>query len=105
MANPKLTISTRLLNDAMGSNKVRAALRAKANRVLPRAKAIAYSVGATEFAKALKVRDGTRPGTRSPSGFKRPYARVVAAVTPELKKKDGRTSLSRQQILRRGSSG
>lgn len=105
MANPKTTISTRLINQAMGSNKVHAALKAKADRVLPRAKAIAYSVGASEFADALEVREGTRPGTNSPSGFKRPYARVVATVTPELKKKDGRTSLTRQQILRRGSSG
>lgn len=101
----KPTISTRLLNEAMGKPKVRAALKAKADRILPTSRAIAHSVGANEFAKELHVEEGTRPGTRSPSGFQRPYARVVAKVTPEMKKKDGRTSLSRQQILRRGSNG
>lgn len=105
MAQKKMTISTRILNEAMGKPKVRAALKAKADRMLPTAKAVALSVGATEFADALRIAEGTRPGTNSPSGFKRPFARVIADVTPEMKKKDGRTQLTRQQILRRSAGG
>lgn len=105
MANPKLSLSSKKFNEVLQNKKVREALKNKADRVLPRSKAIAYSLGASGFAEALHVVEGTRPGTRSPSGLKRPYARVVATVTPQLKRTDGRTSLTRTQILRRGSLG
>lgn len=102
---PKITLSTQMLNKAMQSPKVRKALEAKAQRVLPRAKAIALADGQKAFAQALKVTEGTRPGLRSPIGFKRPYARVGASVTPEIKKADGYKGLTRSQVLRRASDG
>lgn len=107
MANtPKFTgLSTKKLNEALQTTAVRAALRARAARALPRTRAIAYSTGAAEFAKALKTTEGTRPGTGAKDGLRRPYARITAEVTPEMDRADGRTQLTRQMILRRGAHG
>lgn len=81
---------------------VRGALESRARRALPAVKAVALSVGARQFADALRVETGTRPGTKAEGGLKRPYARVIAEITPEMKRADGRTKLTRRQILRRG---
>lgn len=107
MANPqKFTgLSAQKLNELLESPAVRNQLRARANRVLPTAKAIAYSTGAAKFAEALKVSEGTRPGTGAKDGIKRSYARVGAVITPELIKADGRTQLTRRMILRRAAHG
>lgn len=101
MKQPNL--STEKLNQAMQSPAVRAALAAKAERVLPRAKSIALQDGKRQFAQALTVRQGTRPGTGSPSGLLRSFARVEATVTEDMRKIDGYGRLTRQQILRRAT--
>lgn len=107
MANPQKFkgLSAEKLNALLDSPAVRAQLRARANRVLPTARAIAYSTGAAGFAEALKVSEGTRPGTGAKDGIKRSYARVGAVLTPELKRADGRTQLTRRMILRRAAHG
>lgn len=106
MANKNFTgISTDRLNDVLQGAKVKAQLLARAQRALPAARAVAMSAGATEFAKALHVEEGTRPGTGAAGGLKRPYARVVAQLTPEMKLADKGSKLTRQKILRRGASG
>jgi hypothetical protein len=92
------------LNEALQGAKVRNALEARANRALPAIKATAYAAGADEFAQALHVETGTRPGTGAKDGLKRPYARVVAEITPEMDKADRGASLSRRKIMRRGAS-
>lgn len=99
----QINLSTKTINDLMQSQKVRQALQAKARRILPTAKAIALSDGQTAFANALEISEGTRPGTRSPSGVKRSYARVTAQITDELKKADGYNKLTRPQVLRRAA--
>lgn len=98
-------LSTKQLNEALQTPAVRSALRARAERALPRTRAIAYSTGAAEFAKALKTTEGTRPGAGAKDGLRRPYARISAEVTPEMDRADGRTQLTRRMILRRGAHG
>ncbi|MBM6622669.1 hypothetical protein JTF08_13720 [Micrococcaceae bacterium RIT802] len=100
----KLKLSAEKINEMMGSPAVRKAVAAKAARVLPRAKSLAYSSGADGTGKALEVIEGVRPGTKSPSGLRRPYARIRVEVTDEVREQDRGSKLSRRQILRRSSS-
>jgi hypothetical protein len=55
-----------------------------------------------QFGRSLRVREGVRPGTKA-GGFRRPYARVEAVLTPELLAADRRATLTRRQILRRAA--
>lgn len=96
-------LSDKELNEAIQAPTVRRALRARAAIVLPRVKAIAYSAGAVELAQALEVREGTRPGIGARGGLQRPYARVRAQLTDQMRKKDRGAKLSRRQIMRRGA--
>lgn len=105
MAKDKFTgLSVEKLNEAMQSGEVRRALEARAARALPRTKALALSVGAVEFAKALRVSTGTRPGSGSREGLRRTYARITAEITPTMDK-GKRLKMSRREILRRGAIG
>jgi hypothetical protein len=74
----KLTLGRELLDKVQGSDPVRAALLAKAERILPRAQRLAYDAGAQEFGDSLHIVDGTRPGTKSPRGYKRAFVQVIA---------------------------
>ena len=85
---------------AAQTSTVRAALRAKAARMLPRAQRTAYEAGAPGFADALRLEEGTRPGTKA-DGFQRPYARLIAEVTDDMEKRDRGAKLTRNMILRR----
>lgn len=100
---PQITVET--LNKALDHPAVRAALKAKARRVLPRAQRIAYGAGAKEFAEALELDEGTRPGRKSDGGLKRPFARVTATVTNEMVVREGPPTMSRSTILRRAARG
>ncbi len=104
MAKP-IKLSTKKINEIMASDAVRDALERKAARVLPRARAIAYSSEAPKLAAALETVPGTRPGTNSPTGLKRPYVRVGAVLTDEIIEEGKRARLSRVKILRRASNG
>lgn len=96
-------LNTEQLNAIMQMPSVRAAIAAKAERALPRTKAIALSAGAAAFAEALEIQTGTRPGRDAKRGLRRSYARIAAKVTPEIRKRDKAAKLTRRQILRRGS--
>lgn len=98
-----LVPSTALLEQAAQHPAVRAALRAKAERVLPRAQRLAAAAGAVAFGRALDVVEGTRPGAKAQGGMRRPYARVTATVTDEIREADAGASLTRRQILRRSA--
>ena len=102
MARP-LRITPQLLEQAAQSPTVRAALRAKGARVLPRAQRLAAQAGAIELGKALRLTEGVRPGDKARDGFRRPYVRIAADLTDELKAADARATLSRRQILRRSA--
>lgn len=96
-------LSPELMEQVMNSPTVRAALRAKGERMLPRAQREAAAAGAGEFGRALRLVEGVRPGTKAEGGVKRPYVRVQAEVTEEMKDTDASARLSRTQILRRSA--
>lgn len=101
MTSVKITAET--LNAALNSPQVRVALQRKADRVKSRAKSVAYSAGATEFAEAVETRAETRPGSKSALGLKRPTVKVLVEVTDEMRRKDQQSKLSRRKILRQAS--
>lgn len=96
-------LSPKKRQEILDHPSVRAAARAKAARMLPRAQRLAIEAGAPNFAKALRVVEGRRPGSKARDGIKRPFARVTANLTDELKTRDAGAKISRTQILRRAS--
>lgn len=99
------TVSGSVLQQALDTPAVREALEARARRLLPRAQQLAAAQGALAFGRALELRTGVRPGKKSRGGLKRPYARVQATLTDELKAADHAAKMTRRQILRRAARG
>lgn len=102
MAEKFTGIPTKKLNEILRSPAIRAQLKQRMDRALPRTRAIALQAGATAFADSLRIETGIRPGTQAREGLQRPYARIVGDNTPEVRKADKGARLSRTQILRRG---
>lgn len=102
MARP-LQVTPALLEQVANMPAVKAKLRDKAERVLPRAQRIAAAADALELGRRLHVEEGVRPGTKADGGLRRPYARIAAKIDDDLKDKDARAKLTRRQILRRAS--
>lgn len=98
---PKVVIGRGIIDQAAASPKVKQALRDKRDRILPRAKRIAYSEGAKEFGDSLRAEDGVRPGTKSSGGYKRPFSRVIATSADATAREHGDVGVSKQAILRR----
>lgn len=92
-----------IFDQVLENETVLRAMRDKAARMLPRAQREAARAGAVELSRALHVEEGVRPGTKAENGLKRPYVRVTADLTEDLKDADAGASLTRQQILRRAS--
>lgn len=99
----KPTDFSQVIDAAAKHPAVLAALRAKAQRMLPRAQRLAHQAGANGFAEELHVETGTRPGTKAEGGFKRPYARITADITEDIEERDAGASLTRTMIMRRSA--
>jgi hypothetical protein len=93
-----------LADQVQASDPVVAALRAKAQRILPRAQRLAYAAGAKEFGDSLHIVEGRRPGTKSPHGYKRAFVQVVAGSDDAEAVEYGDGDVDRQAILRRALS-
>lgn len=94
----KAVVNERALQaQVFGSPVVMARLVARARVALPAAQREAITAGAPGWARKLRIEEGVRPGAKSPTGIRRPYARVIGprAVT------DGDKPIDRQRILRR----
>ena len=90
--------------EAMDHPDVAAAIANKARRVLTRAQYEAYKAGRINFGDQLRIQTGTRPGAKSPTGLRRPYARITSTITTEQHEADNRTAkVSRTNILRRSA--
>lgn len=86
---------------ALAHPAVQAAVLRRAQQIFPRAQHAAYKAGRIHFADNMRVETGVRPGTKSPTGLKRPYARVISTITPEQHAADSRRAkTSRTKILR-----
>lgn len=99
----RVVVDPESLDAAADSPQVLAALRAKAERILPTARRLAIAAGATDFANALRLEVGRRPGTKVHGAhkFKRPYARVIAGSEDAEALEYGDKGVSKQAILRR----
>lgn len=100
----ELQITEATLDQVIRSPQVRAALRAQGRILLPRAQRVAAQANAPLLGKALRMVDGTRPGTKSPTGLRRPYVRVTADLTDPILKEARQAKLSPQKIMRRAAS-
>ncbi|MBT1630454.1 hypothetical protein [Curtobacterium flaccumfaciens] len=98
---PKVILGRSITDQAAASPAVRRAIRDKADRILPRAQRLAYAAGAKAFGDSLRVEEGTRPGTKSSGGYKRPFARVIATSADATAVEHGDVGVSKQAILRR----
>ncbi|MFT9059700.1 hypothetical protein [Bifidobacterium aquikefiri] len=90
-----------IINQAAQSEPVRKAIYEEAQRLLPIAKRIAYAEHATEFGDSLHVESGTRPGTKSVSGLRRPYSRVIANSEDAEAQEHGTSQKMKTAILAR----
>ena len=105
MPKPKSSITEVVLEQAFASPAVRAAVEDAARSRLAKARYLALKAGRPNFAEAMRVVVGVRPGAKARGGLKRPYARIISTITPEQHAADNRTAkLSRTQILRRAGS-
>lgn len=87
---------------ALASPQVRAGLRDRAAIALPRAKREALAAGDPEFAASLHIVEGTRPGAKSPTGIRRPFARVMGDRDFVGPRRSGAApSATKEVILRR----
>ena len=63
--------------NVLSNPAVTSALNAKARRLAPTVKRIALKEGDQRYAESVRVTQGRRPGTKSPTHLRRPYARVI----------------------------
>lgn len=66
-----------IIQQAAKSPAVRRKVRARAQQIAARSRAMAAREGLRDMAGSIRVEEGTRPGIQA-DGFQRPYARVVA---------------------------
>jgi hypothetical protein len=99
-----VVVSRVTLDEAARSPEVAKALKDRADRILPRAQRLAYAAGLKDFGDSLRVESGVRPGSKSPEGVKRPFARVIAGSEDAEAVEYGDVGVSKQAILRRAMS-
>lgn len=84
--------------------KVASAMMDTAERILPIAKRIAYQDGARKFADSLRIESGTRPGTKSPTGIRRPYVRVIAGSEDASAQEYGDVGMPKKRLFARAAA-
>jgi hypothetical protein len=94
----KAVVNARAIQvEVFASPIVRARLLKRARIALPAAQREAIAAGAPGWGRKLRIEEGVRPGAKSPTKIKRPYARIIGpkAIT------EGDKPIDRQRILRR----
>lgn len=86
--------------NVLSNPTVTSALNAKARRLAPIVKRIALKEGDRRYAESVRVAQGRRPGTKSPSRIQRPYARVIVGDEQATEKEYG-GRLPKKGFLRR----
>lgn len=81
--------------------KITSAMLDTAERALPIARRIAYQDGARKFADSLRIESGTRPGTKSPTGIRRPYVRVIAGSEDAAAQEYGDMGMPKKRFFAR----
>lgn len=88
-------------HNVLQNPEVREALNDTAKRLLPICQRLAMQEGCDEFADSLRIETGTRPGTKSPTGIKRPYARVIAGSEDAAEQEHGSLRYPRHNFMNR----
>ena len=91
-------------HNVLQNPEVREALNDTAKRLLPICQRLAMQEGCDQFADSLRIETGTRPGTKSPTGIKRPYARVIAGSEHASEQEHGSLRYPRHNFFRRAAS-
>ncbi len=105
MSGRRFTVDSKWLErNVLASPDVRKALDDKAKRLAPIVRRIALKEGDERYAASVRVEQGTRPGVRSPTHLKRPYARVVIGDETALEKEYGSIRYPKKGFLRRAVS-
>lgn len=86
--------------NVLSNPAVTSALNAKARRLAPVVKRIALKEGDRHYAESVRVVQGKRPGTKSPSHIQRPFARVIVGDEQATEKEFG-GKLPKNGFLRR----
>lgn len=87
--------------NVLRNTEVRQTLVDTATRLLPICQRLALQEGCPDFADSLRVEMGTRPGTKSPTGIKRPYARVIAGSEHASEQEHGSLRYPRHNFFNR----
>lgn len=105
MGKPTIQVSNEWIQrNILPNPQVRKALNATARRLLPIVRRIAYQEHAPDYADSVRIETGTRPGAKSPTGVKRPYARVIAGDETAEAREFGGQGMPKQGFLRRAAS-
>lgn len=93
-----------LEKNVLESPEVWEGLNSIAARLLPICQRLALQEGCPEFAESLRIETGTRPGTKSPTGIKRPYARVIAGSEHASEQEHGSLRYPRHNFFGRAKA-
>lgn len=104
MATPRVVVTKDLIRTAMNDPAVRAELRSLGRAVMDEVEREARAAGLIEFADGVRLETGQRPGTKSPEGLARPFARVLVASADALQQEYGDVGVEKQAILRRAAA-
>lgn len=104
MAAPKVVVTKDLIRTAMNDPKVRAELRSLGRAVMDEVERVAREAGLDDFADGVRLETGKRPGTKSPEGLARPFARVLVASADAMQHEYGDVGVEKQAILRRAAA-
>lgn len=99
--SPRYVVPRGLIDQIQRSSPVTNALEAKAARMLPRAQRNAINAGLPKFARSLRIERGVRPGTKSPTGLKRQFVRIIATSEDAADYERGNRGVTRAAVLRR----
>lgn len=101
MTSSKIVVDPSWIDAQILSNPtVQQALNDGARRMAPIVQQIAYKEGDKRYAESVRVTAGRRPGTKSPTHMRRPFARVtVGDPDADMKEYGGR--LPKKGFLRR----
>ena len=89
-----------IVQQAVQTPPVRRRLRARAQLIAARSRAMAAREGLRDMAGSIRVEEGTRPGTKA-DGFRRPYARVVASNAEKYER--GYSRFNKYRLMLRAS--
>lgn len=101
----RVQLAKSTIREAMTNRQVRAKLKEVADVIGPEVRRLALEAADQLLAESVRIEQGTRPGTKSPEGFARPYARVLIADPRASSYEYGDEGVDKAAIIRRAIRG